>query len=95
MRWVITTILFSEKKVQYIETILTLSPQTRYFLQCTIETVMAVFPQDEVNQSTLSDIQSALEDSFSEVCPRQGSLNSSHVELRHHFEGLFFYSISV
>ena len=64
IRWVITTVLFSPKKDSYIHTILTLSPQTQSFLQLIIESVMNTLPQDDVNQSVVSEVCSILEDSI-------------------------------
>ena len=64
VRWVITTVLFSPKKDSYIHTILTLSPQTQTFLQLIIESVMNALPQDDLNQSVMSEVCSVLEDSI-------------------------------
>ena len=64
VRWVITTVLFSPKKDSYIHTILTLSPQTQTFLQLIIESVMNALPQDDNNQSVMSEVCSVLEDSI-------------------------------
>lgn len=64
VRWVITTILFSTKKSQYISTILTLSPQTQMCLQCIIEAVMNSFPLDDENSTSFSEMHSLVEDSI-------------------------------
>lgn len=63
IRWVITTILFSSKKDVYVQTIMTLSSQTQYFLQLIIESVMNTLPQDDIDQSMMSEMCSMIEDS--------------------------------
>lgn len=63
IRWVITTILFSSKKDAYVQTIMTLSSQTQYFLQLIIESVMNTLPQDDIDQSMMSEMCSMIEDS--------------------------------
>lgn len=85
LRWVITTVLFSDKKSSYITIILSLSSQTQYFLQCIIETVMNAFPQDENNTSAISELHSILEES--------SILSANHSilpddDLRDYFEGI-------
>ena len=67
IRWVITTVLFSPQKDSYIHTILTLSPQTQSFLQLIIESVMNTLPQDDINQSVISEVCSVLEESIVSV----------------------------
>ena len=93
IRWVITTILFSEKKRQYITTILSLSSETQFYLQCIIETVMNAFPQDDANSSALSEMHTILEESSISLDNDQASfslLENSRMELRSRFEGLLF-----
>ena len=85
IRWVITTILFSAKKTDYITTILTLSPQTQVCLQCIIEAVMNSFPLDDEDSTSFSEIHSRVEDSVlsvDEVNERKDSLDgASRVDL--------------
>lgn len=92
IRWVITTILFSEKKRQYITTILSLSSETQFYLQCIIETVMNAFPQDNTTSSALSEMHTILEESSISLQNDEASfsvLENSRMELRHRFEGVY------
>lgn len=96
IRWVITTILFSEKKRQYITTILSLSSETQFYLQCIIETVMNAFPQDSANSSALSEMHTILEESSISLGNDEASfsiLENSRMELRHRFEGSSLFPI--
>ncbi len=90
IRWVITTILFSAKKTDYITTILTLSPQTQVCLQCIIEAVMNSFPLDDEDSTSFSEIHSRVEDSVlsvDEVNERKDSLDgASRVDLHGRYE---------
>ena len=90
IRWVITTILFSAKKTDYITTILTLSPQTQVCLQCIIEAVMNSFPLDDEESTSFSEIHSRVEDSVlsvDEVNERKDSLDgASRVDLHGRYE---------
>lgn len=90
IRWVITTILFSTKKTDYITTILTLSPQTQVCLQCIIEAVMNSFPLDDEDSTSFSEIHSRVEDSVlsvDEVNERKDSLDgASRVDLHGRYE---------
>ena len=90
IRWVITTILFSAKKTDYITTILTLSPQTQVCLQCFIEAVMNSFPLDDEDSTSFSEIHSRVEDSVlsvDEVNERKDSLDgASRVDLHGRYE---------
>lgn len=93
LRWVITTILFSSKKTEYIQSILTLSPNTQFYLQLIIETVLNTFPQDDVNESAISDVHSILEESqflynHRSIPTEEDSLDidNSRLQLRSHFE---------
>ena len=87
LRWVITTILFSEKKNTYLTIILTLSPQTQYFLQCIIESVRDLLSQDDADYSTISEAYSILEES-SILADNDELLDNSRIELRHYYEGM-------
>ena len=90
IRWVITTILFSAKKTDYITTILTLSPQTQVCLQCIIEAVMNSFPLDDADSTSFSEMHSLVEDSALStegVSVRRDSLDpASHADLHDHYE---------
>ena len=90
IRWVITTILFSAKKTDYITTILTLSPQTQVCLQCIIEAVMNSFPLDDEDSTSFSEIHSRVEDSVlsvDEVNERKDSRDgASRVDLHGRYE---------
>ena len=80
IRWVITTILFSAKKTDYITTILTLSPQTQVCLQCIIEAVMNSFPLDDEDSTSFSEMHSRVNDSVlsvEEVNARKDSLDGA------------------
>lgn len=87
LRWVITTILFSEKKNTYLTIILTLSSQTQYFLQCIIESVRDLLSQDDADYSTISEACSILEES-SILIDNDELLDNSRIELRHYYEGM-------
>lgn len=93
LRWVITTILFSAKKTEYVQSILTLSPDTQFYLQLIIETVINTFPHDEMNESAISEVHSILEESqllYSghHIPTEEDSLDidNSRLQLRSHFE---------
>ena len=87
LRWVITTILFSEKKNTYLTIILSLSPQTQYFLQCIIQSVKDLLSQDDADYSTISEACSILEES-SILADNDELLDNSRIELRHYYEGM-------
>ena len=93
LRWVITTILFSAKKTEYIQSILTLSSNTQFYLQLIIETVLNTFPQDDVNESAISEVHSILEESQllynNRLIPTEEDsldIDNSRLQLRSHFE---------
>ena len=94
LRWVITTILFSEKKNTYLTIILTLSPQTQYFLQCIIQSVKDLLSQDDADYSTISEACSILEESS--ILPDDDEVfENSRIELRHYYEGMNTTKISI
>lgn len=89
----ITTILFSAKKTEYIQSILTLSSNTQFYLQLIIETVLNTFPQDDVNESAISEVHSILEESQllynNRLIPTEEDsldIDNSRLQLRSHFE---------
>ena len=77
-----TTLLFSDKRTDYINIILTLSPQTQRYLQGIMEDIMEVFPQDDDSLSAVSELHSMLEESSF-----QSVNNNDYSDLRQYFEG--------